>query len=222
MREDLTALVVVLDESGSMDHLKNDTIGSFNDYIEKQKKAPGSAVVSLTTFNNSYKMTYQLKDICQVPLLDSYSYSPSGMTALYDAVGATIINVGQSFEKMCESDRPSKVMFVIITDGDENYSREFNQSKVSEMIKHQTEKYNWQFIFIGTDNLDVKQYAKTLNIDPLRSVAFTASAQGYESLSRGLDMVTTSYRMSVDNNVDMSLLKNEVNKSKTTTTTSAS
>lgn len=151
MKKDLCEIVVILDESGSMSSVKNDTIGGFNTFLETHQKLPGFANLTFVKFDTSYNIVYNGKDVKEVPPLNEDTYTPHGCTALLDAVGKTIDEVGIRLSNTNENERPEKVMFVILTDGEENSSREYHLDMIKEKIKHQTEKYNWDFIFLGAN-----------------------------------------------------------------------
>src|ERR1035437_3209746 len=151
MKENYTHISVVLDRSGSMSSIASDTIGGFNTFLKTQKEAVGTCTFSLMQFDNEHTIIHDGVDINEVPDLDATTFVPRGGTALWDAIGRTIHATGAYLGKMKEADRPEKVVFVIITDGDENSSREFSHAKVREMIKHQTDKYQWGIIFLGAN-----------------------------------------------------------------------
>jgi hypothetical protein len=112
------------------------------------------------------------------------------MTALYDAIGKTINTVGRELADLDESERPGLVQFVIITDGMENASREFTSDAVKNLITHQTEKYNWDFVFIGS-NQDAVLTASTLGISAGSALTYDNATVGAASASLG-DYVTTT------------------------------
>ncbi len=152
--KNLTEIVAILDRSGSMQNLRTDTIGGFNSFIAEQKKAEGKAVLTLVQFDDLYQIDYEGKDINDVADLDETTYVPRGSTALLDAVGRTINAVGSRLAKLPEDQRPGQVIFLVITDGQENTSREFQAEKVKEMVKHQTDTYQWSFIFMGGGDIE--------------------------------------------------------------------
>jgi uncharacterized protein YegL len=125
MRNDLTEIVAILDRSGSMAHLADDTIGCFNKFIEDQKKVPGEAFLTTVLFDDQYNFLHEGVNIQDVKPMTAQEYFARGMTALLDAVGRTVIRIGERLSKMNEADRPSKVIVLIITDGEENSSKEF-------------------------------------------------------------------------------------------------
>lgn len=152
MKENFLSLTFIIDESGSMTSSRSDIIGGFNTFIEDQKKeVKGDVNVSLYTFNNEVKRILVNNNISKVDNLDESKYKPGGLTSLNDAVGMAINEIGSELAKMPEEEKPSTVMFVIMTDGMENSSKEFKSSQIRDMIKHQTEKYNWKFVYLGTD-----------------------------------------------------------------------
>lgn len=151
MKKDLTEIVIVLDESGSMSSCKSDTIGGFNEFLSTQKKIKGEANVTLVKFSDYYKVVNDGTALEHVSPLNESNYTPSYSTALLDAVGRTINSVGNRLESLSEDQRPEKVIFAVITDGYENASKEFKREKVFEMVTHQKTKYNWEFLFLGAD-----------------------------------------------------------------------
>ena len=151
MRKDFTLIVMILDRSGSMASCHEDTVGGFNQFLTEQKKLPGDAVLTLAQFDNEYEVVCDFVNLKNMTELTYASFQPRGMTALLDAMGRTINSVGARLSSMREQDRPDKVIVVTITDGMENASREFDKEKIVNMIKHQKERYNWQFVFIGAN-----------------------------------------------------------------------
>ena len=149
MRTDLTDITVVMDRSGSMQSRRTDAEGGLNAFIEKQKTEPGEAVFTLVQFDNVYEFVHTAVPIKSVP---PYTLVPrGGSTALLDAVGRAINETVHRLAKMNEADRPGLVIFVIITDGEENSSKEFKKAQIKAMIQHQTAVYGWQFTFLGAN-----------------------------------------------------------------------
>lgn len=149
MRNDLTEIALVVDRSGSMVGCRDDAEGGINQFIEDQKKAAGDANLTLVQFDTIYEFVHDGVPIQQV---EPYTLTPRGGTALLDAVGRAINEVGERLSKMNEEDRPGCVVFVIVTDGHENASQEFKLDQVREAITRQREQYNWQFTFLGADD----------------------------------------------------------------------
>jgi hypothetical protein len=148
MRSDLTDITLVVDRSGSMGSIKDDAEGGVNAFIEKQAKEPGEALLTLVQFDTEYEFLTEGVPISKVP---QYELHPRGMTALLDAVGRAINETGQRLSGMEEVDRPGLVIFVVMTDGQENSSKEFTKSQIKEMIERQQSQYNWHFTFLGAN-----------------------------------------------------------------------
>ena len=163
MRENLTELVFILDRSGSMGGLESDTIGGFNSMIKKQKKEDGEAYVSTVLFDDQTTVIHDRVKIKKVPKLTEEEYYVRGCTALLDAVGGAIKHIGDVQKHTKEADRPAKTLFVITTDGLENASQKYSFKDVKKMIKHQKEKHNWEFLFLGA-NIDAIEVAGNMGI----------------------------------------------------------
>lgn len=193
MRDDLTAILVVLDRSGSMAPLTHDTVGGFNSFLEHQKAEPGDAVVTLVLFNDRYEAVFNALPIAQVEPLTARSYSPSGGTALLDAVGRGVNDLGRKLAGMAEKDRPGKVIVAIMTDGEENASREYTREQVRKMIEEQTSKYNWSFLFLGA-NIDAFGEAGKIGIGAANAMNFVADAQGVAASLGALSACVSAFR----------------------------
>lgn len=193
MNANLTEIVFLLDRSGSMSHLTDDTIGGFNSFIEKQKSESGEAKLTTVLFDDKYELVHNGEPIENVKPLNKDVYFPRGTTALYDAVGKAINDVGRRLAATPEGDRPSKVIVVITTDGHENASREFTAYQVKSMIEHQTEKYSWEFIFLGA-NIDSAKAGANIGIKADRSFDYTASAKGTSNLYCAVSTSVSDYR----------------------------
>jgi hypothetical protein len=180
MKKNLTEIIFLLDRSGSMSGLERDTIGGFNAFIERQCQLEGETLITTVLFDDQYEVLWNGKDAAKTRLTEK-EYYVRGTTALLDAVGKTILDVGHRLSKTPEAQRPGNVIFVITTDGMENASREFTYKKVKELIKHQQEKYNWEFIFMGA-NIDVAQEADSLGISIENAFDFEASEAGVEKM----------------------------------------
>lgn len=181
MRENLTEMVFVLDRSGSMSGLAVDTIGGFNELIEKQKKIEGDAYVTTVLFDHEYEVLHDHVALEEVAPLTDKEYFARGSTALLDAVGRTIDAVGARLAAAPEEERPAHVVFVITTDGMENSSREYTAQRVRGMIEHQQQKYSWQFVFLGA-NMDAVSEARNLGISAKYAADFTPSHSGVRKM----------------------------------------
>jgi uncharacterized protein YegL len=193
MNENVTEIIFLLDRSGSMAGLESDTIGGFNAFIKKQCQLDGETLVTAVQFDDQYEVIWNGMDAKNVKLTDK-EYFVRGSTALLDAVGRTILDVGHRLSKASEEQKPGKVIFVITTDGMENASREFTYEKVKELIKHQQEKYNWEFIFMGA-NIDAAKEASILGIDMENAYSFEASENGVEVMYNVICEAVSEKRM---------------------------
>ena len=146
MRTDLTDITLVVDRSGSMDAIQGDAEGGVNTFITEQAKEPGEALLTLVQFDTEYEFLHKGVPIGEVP---RYELHPRGATALLDAVGRAINETGERLAAMKEQDRPGLVIFVVMTDGLENSSKEFTKAQIKEMIERQQHDYNWQFTFLA-------------------------------------------------------------------------
>lgn len=199
MMKNLTEIVFILDRSGSMAGLEDDTIGGFNAMIEKQKNEEGEAYVSTILFDNYVEVIHDRVDIRKVRPMTRRDYYVRGCTALLDAVGRTIRHIGNVHKYAREEDRPEKTLFVITTDGMENASREYSYERVRRMIEHEKEKYGWEFIFLGA-NIDAAREAARFGITEDRAVNYHADSVGtaviYEAVSEAVCNVRASRPMS--------------------------
>lgn len=177
MKSDYTHIAMVLDRSGSMASIASDTIGGVNAFLETQRKVPGECSVTLVQFDDIIETLCDGKRIAEVQPLTKETYVPRNNTALYDAVGQTIVKTGDCLMHKPEAERPGKVIFAIITDGMENASREYDRAKVFDMIKHQREAYKWEFIFIGA-NQDALATGEGMAIPRSHSMNYAANAKG--------------------------------------------
>ena len=191
--QNLTEIICILDRSGSMASSANDAIGGFNTFLQDQKKQPGHALMTLCQFDTEYELVHSGKDIQVMPELTSETFKPRGGTALLDAIGRTLNEVGIRLSNTPEDKRPSKVLVVILTDGEENASREFTHPRIREMVKHQTEKYGWQFIYLGA-NQDAFTVGSSLGM--LRGMTFNYSAAHTDRAYASVSSMATSYRKS--------------------------
>jgi uncharacterized protein YegL len=196
MKKQYTHIAIVLDKSGSMASVKSDTIGGYNSYIGEQKEAAGTATVSLALFDTKYNLEYDFVPISEVKDLTDATYRAGGGTALHDAIGLTINSVGKKLSEMKEEDRPEKVLFVVMTDGEENSSLEFNGTKVGEMIDHQTNVYKWDFAFIGA-NQDAILTGSNLGIRANSSLNYEHTSKGTHDAFATLSRSTALYRAAV-------------------------
>jgi len=186
MNLNLTEIVAILDKSGSMQTLTEDTIGGFNSFVERQKELPGDVVLTTVLFNSSYELLHDRKPLKKVKPLTKKNYIAEGTTALLDAMGKAINDIGLILHNTPEEDRPGKVIFFIITDGMENSSKEYKHQQIKEMVELQQNVYKWEFIFLGA-NMDAFSVGDSIGITKDR-YNFRADSEGicfaFESVHR--------------------------------------
>lgn len=200
MKHDLTDITLVVDRSGSMESIRADAQGGVNTLIEEQAKQEGEAFLTLVEFDQHYEFVHQGTPIQEVK---PYELVPRGMTALLDAVGRAINETGQRLAAMPESQRPGLVVFIIVTDGQENSSREFSLAQIKEMIQKQQSEYNWQFTFLGA-NQDAFAEAGGMGIDAdgVANYAMHKASAAFRGSSRKLSRMRAqaARQETVDNN----------------------
>ena len=201
MKKNLTELVFILDRSGSMAGLEDDTIGGFNAMIEKQKGEPGEAIVSTVLFDNESEVIHDRVDIQRIESMTRKEYYVRGCTALLDAVGSAIHHIGNVHKYAREEDRPEKTLFVITTDGMENASRKFTYDRLKAVIERQKEKYGWEFLFLGA-NIDAAKEAARFGISADRAANYHADHVGtavvYEAVSETVCKFRSSRPLAAD------------------------
>ena len=173
----LTEIVFILDRSGSMSDLVEDTIGGFNSMIQKQKDEGVNALVSTVLFDDKAVVLHDRLDISKVPEITKKDYWARGTTALLDAIGSSIRHISNIHKYARKEDVPTKTMFVITTDGMENASKIYSLDKVKKMIKNQQNKYKWEFLFLGA-NIDAISAAREIGIDEDHAVEYKNDSRG--------------------------------------------
>ena len=189
MKNTRTDIVFILDKSGSMRGLEKDTIGGFNSMLEKQKREEGEGTITTVLFDDRYTLLHDHSNIQTTQPLTHSDYYVEGSTALLDAMGRTINKIAKDQSGMGVEMKADKVLFVIITDGEENSSREFTADKIKWMIDHYQSEYRWEFIFLGA-NIDAVATARAYGINEDRAVNYHADAAGtqtsYEALGEAI------------------------------------
>ena len=189
MKENFIHVCFIIDESGSMGGTEADVIGGFRKVVDEQRaNTEGTCSVSYYKFASNVEKVYIGKDINDVEYIDD-KYSPGGLTALFDGVGTAIDEIGKWLDGMEEDEKPEKNLIVIMTDGGENDSREYSGDRVREMIKHQEEKYNWTFIYMGSDLTNAHD-ANSLGVTTKLFASKAAYMHNYDLINT----VVTSYR----------------------------
>ena len=177
MNNNLTEIVFILDRSGSMAGLEDDTIGGFNAMVEKQKKEEGEALFSAVLFSDGSEVLYDRVDVKKIEPMTERQYQVGGCTALLDAIGGAVRHIANVHKYAREEDRPAKTVFVITTDGMENASRSYSYDEVRRMVKRQQEESGWEFLFLGA-NMDAISAARSFGIRADRAVRYQCDGEG--------------------------------------------
>lgn len=187
---------IILDKSGSMEMIKEETIRSFNNFILEQAQVEGRANISLYVFNHKYEIIYENINVKKVELLSKKKYITNGMTALLDAIGKTISFKSNHYESLSIKERPDKILFIIITDGEENSSKEYSKGNIVKLIENKKSQ-NWDFAFIGSgiDSFSDKS-AGGLSFSKDSIMSVKAGGQGMTRGIRSLSGSTSMYRTS--------------------------
>ena len=183
MKDDYTHITVILDRTGSMEAIRDDTIGGFNAFLRQQKAEPGFATLTLVQFDSQdpYEIVHQFKALAAVPELTRKTLVPRASTPLLDAMGRGINDLEKRLADLREDARPARVVMVIITDGQENASREFRKEQIQKMIQEKQDKHDWQFVFLSADLAAID--------DALASGVHVRSAMAFDKSSFGIAAV---------------------------------
>ncbi len=192
-KNDVTHITVVLDRSGSMSSVAADAVGGFNTFLAQQQKLPGAATMTLVQFDHEYQVVHEALNLRDVVPLTKETFVPRGQTALYDAVGRAVADTTERVGSKPAKKRPA-VVVAILTDGEENASREFDHTAVQNLIKKKTAA-GWEFLFLGA-NMDVKKAARRIGIPAGSAVAFEASGKGTREAFAVMSEVVSASRRS--------------------------
>lgn len=196
MKDNYARIAYILDRSGSMASMKDAAISGYNEFLQDQRAVPGEADIQLVLFSTQVE-SRPVTSVLGAVDLNEFNYAPNGGTALYDAVAQTIDEVGQELAEMAEDDRPSKVIFCIFTDGEENSSKEYmgedGRQRLAEKIKHQREVYGWEFIFMAA-NMDAKAVAMSMSMAAASAMNFDPTPEGLTTSNAANSRMVSSFR----------------------------
>ncbi|MFX3634441.1 MAG: hypothetical protein ACE3L7_00230 [Candidatus Pristimantibacillus sp.] len=193
MKKGLTELVFILDKSGSMGGLEKDTIDGYNSMLAKQQAVEGECHITTLLFDNNYELLHDRIDIKAVSQITEKEYCVGGTTALLDAIGRTIHKICNAQKHTSDDYRAEKVMFVIITDGEENSSREYSSEKIKAQIERQKTEHGWEFIFLGA-NIGAVETAARFGISANRAQNYHADSVGVELNFRVMSEAVATFR----------------------------
>jgi len=193
-----THITFVLDSSGSMDAIADDTRGGFNTFLRDQREEEGTATVTLYEFNTIVEQVYEMYPIADAPELDNENYKPRGRTALHDAISRAVDETAADIATVEPSEQPDNVIIVVLTDGKENAS-ETSKDAVRGRVETRQEADNWEFLFIGA-NQDAVLTAEGMGIEQDRSLTMAHDGEGtrdaYKSTSENISEVRSDGSMS--------------------------
>ena len=209
MKKGLTELVFILDRSGSMAPLTEDTIGGFNSMISRQQKEEGECLVSTVLFSNESAVIHDRIPLSEVPVLTDREYWAGGCTALYDAVGSAIRHIETIHRYAREEDVPEKTLFVITTDGLENASHKFSGRDVRRMVEKMKESRGWEFIFLAA-NIDAEETAEKIGISRDLAMNYTADKKETARLFRRIGRTVGAARACAPEEEFKAALRDEI------------
>ena len=181
-----TQLVFIIDRSGSMSGLEKDTVGGFNSVLSQNREVPGECLVTTILFSTDFTVLHDAVPLEQVKDMTLRDYRPGGCTALLDAMGSAIT-------RMLWQEEPGNVQFIIITDGEENSSREYRLSQIREMVTRLQTQRGWDFLFLGA-NMDAISAAGSLGIRANRAVTSHADVRGTAVQYEAVSEATVAFR----------------------------
>lgn len=196
MQTGYTHISVILDRSGSMEAIRDDTLGGFNSFLRTQQAEPaGTATLTLVQFDSTdpYEVIHQFRALGSVPPLTRETFVPRATTSLLDAMGRAINDIDQQLVQLAEAARPEKVLVVIITDGQENASREFSRAQVEKMIKNKQDQHGWEFGFLSADLASI-DLAQSVGIHAHNTSFFDLDSGGVGQSWDFIGSTTTAHR----------------------------
>jgi hypothetical protein len=205
MNNNSTHITVILDRTGSMESIRDDTIGGFNAFLKAQQEQAGAATLSLAQFDSQdpYEVIHNFREISTVPVLTHATFVPRACTPLLDAMGRGINDLEQNLAEMAPENRPGKVVVVIITDGHENSSREFRKDQVERMVQDKQQKLDWQFVFLSADLAGIDD-ALSAGVEHRRAMAFSATPKGTRAAFCAVSERIADYRNEVADEIAFS------------------
>lgn len=196
---ELTEIVCIVDRSGSMESIKKEAIGGFNNFLELQQKVEGKANMTLAQFDDQYELLYNGVDVQDVSKYTDATYVPRGMTALLDAVGKTINSISARMATMKDEEKAKKVLVSILTDGYENASKEYKLDQVKKLVEEKR-ALGWEFIFIGAglDKFSAESIGTGMGVNLNNIVNVKHSGAAMNAAYSGVSQACVSYRCSND------------------------
>ena len=182
--ESQTHVTFVLDSSGSMSKIADDTRGGFNTFLMEQREEEGEATVTLYDFDSTVDLVYRESAIADAEKLDTDNYRPGGKTALHDAMARAIDETDDHVTGVEAAKAVDNVIVVVLTDGKENAS-ETPQDVVRERVEEHREEHGWEFLFIGA-NQDAALTAERMGMDRDKSLDMAHDGDGAEAAQKSV------------------------------------
>jgi hypothetical protein len=194
---DKTHIIAILDNSTSMSSIIQSAISGFNEFLDGQQKVKGKATMDVILFSShdKYTVVEEGKDIQEVKPMTSLTYVPNGNTALYDAIAKATTAYKLKHNDMKPSQRPDKVLVLIVTDGEENDSREYPRTDVDQIrnLVNKRKSENWQFLFLcSTENAALTGQA--LGVSAGNTLKFANTDLGNHVMYSTLSVAAANYR----------------------------
>jgi hypothetical protein len=208
MNPHLTEIAYILDRSGSMQCMQEPAVAAFNDFIKIQLDVPGDARLTLVQFDDAYEVPIAATPIREVPQLTAATYTPRGRTALLDAIGRTVIETDRRITALPEAEKPGKVILTIFTDGQENASREYTATHISDLIRLYRDTKGWEFLFLAA-NQDAIANAAAMNMDTHSSANVMYSMAGVKSTGSAMSRKVRAMRMKSSGSMDAQALEDD-------------
>lgn len=183
-------IALVMDRSWSMKKIKESAQDALSEFVAAQKAVPTRATFTFTRFDDEIEIVHELTDLQEV---EELKLEPRGNTALLDALGRTIVRVGERLAALPEDQRPGKVIVAVVTDGLENASSEYGHDDVMKLIAEQTETYGWEFVWLAADAAGI-QAGLRLGIDHSKTHQWEASNEGVALAANSVSSYVGSYR----------------------------
>lgn len=196
MKNNLAEIIFILDRSGSMAGLEEESVSGFNSMLQEQKSLPGDALLTLHLFDDQHEYPIYRQPIQEVKEITQDDFQPRGMTALYDAIGITTEKIGKELAAIAEVDRPSKVVVAIFTDGCENCSDNYNLDKIKELITRQQNVYSWEYLFLSSD-ISSHSQAQAMGFDEDKAALAEEGREGYTKSIKAMS-ASVSYSRTYD------------------------
>lgn len=170
---DYTALMLVVDRSGSMSSIRNDMVGGLSSLVEEQTAEPGLLTLSMVTFDDVVELAHSMVTPENVEIV----LEPRGSTALYDALGFALTTLQASIDALPDAVRPGNVQVVVVTDGEENASKQYTGPALKRLVTEKLEAQKWDIVFLGA-NQDAVMKAAEIGVKRESAMTYKADAKG--------------------------------------------